>query len=106
MSGGPFQPACAPDDDNHVNFYENSPAPSWHATATAFGHNDMLDDAPMGCFLVCDACPSGPDRTGLRAISAGLTVALFRSALQGSDDALALISDSANFPGDVDLELK
>ena len=103
VAGGPFSPACAPIGDNHAQFFAASAAPSWHVTATDHGHNDLLDDAPQGCFLVCDVCP-GLERPGFRDLTGGLVVALMRAILQGDEAALDTLEDEANAPVNVLIE--
>jgi len=74
---------CAPAGDNHVQFYEASPSPAWHVITLGHGHGDMLDESEAAAAaLVCD---SGPNRAGMRRLTAGLLAAFFRATLQ--DDA-------------------
>ena len=76
--------ACAPEGDNHEQFYASSQTPSWHVVVSAYGHNDMLNDETPGCGMQCTLCPAGPDREGMRTVSAGLLVSHFASNLQGA----------------------
>jgi len=71
---------CAPAGDNHEQFYEASPSPSWHIITIGHGHGDMLDEPEAAAASAL--CPSGPDREGMRRLTAGLLAAFFRSALQ------------------------
>jgi chlorophyllase len=73
--------ACAPTGDNHVQFFGASQSPAWHVIATGHGHGDMLDEPEAIAAAVL--CTGGPDRAGMRRLTAGLLVALFRAELQG-----------------------
>jgi len=96
--------ACAPDGDNHVQFYAASAAPAWHVVASDYGHGDMLDeDAASAAALVCD---SNPDREPMRRLTAGMLTAFFRGALQGDVGAFALLSDVAAAPAAIVVESK
>ncbi|MFT6629327.1 MAG: chlorophyllase [Flavobacteriales bacterium] len=104
-SEGSFtSPACAPDGDNHVQFYEASGSPAWHVVATDYGHNDMLDDDPDGCFVTCTACAAGDARAPMRATTAGALVAFFRGALQGVPEAYNVLNSASGMPVGVVLE--
>lgn len=94
-SSGRFAPACAPEGDNHVEFYDAALAPAYHIVATDYGHNDMLDDDPAGCGFECAACPAGDVRALMRSASAGWSVALLRRALQGGEVTGALGGQAA-----------
>jgi chlorophyllase len=98
VSSGPLQPACAPEGDNHVQFYDASASPAWHVVATEQGHLDMLDAATPGCGMECSACPAGPDRAGMRLLTGGLLAAFFRGSLQGDGSAYVWLLDTAAAP--------
>lgn len=91
-----FAPACAPEGDAHVRFYDRTSAPIWHGVATAHGHNDMLNDD--GCGLLCTACLEGPDRASMRRYVAGQLVAHFSASLRGDADAAAVLTQPAGAP--------
>ena len=93
VQSGIFGPACAPAQDGYLSFYAASQSPVYELVATEYGHLDMLEDQPAGCGFVCSACEdgSGP-RSSMRSATAGWTVALMRSALQGSDNAIGALT--------------
>lgn len=96
--------ACAPDGDNHVQFYAASTSPAWHVVASDYGHGDMLDeDAAGAAALVCD---SNSDREPMRRLTAGLLTAFFRGALQGDAGAYSVLSDAAAAPAAIVVESK
>jgi len=103
--GFPAQ-ACAPEGDNHVQFYTASNSPAYHVVATAYGHNDILNDETPGCILYCTMCPEGPSRRPMRSLASGMLLALFRATLQGKTDDFAALYDEDNTPGVVELEHK
>lgn len=85
---------CAPAGQNHEQFYAVCRSPAWHVVVPHQGHTDMLNEGPaMLGRLMCDG---GPDRAGMRRLTAGLLVALFRSALQGDESAYAYLSDPSS----------
>lgn len=95
---------CAPEGRNHVQFYEASPSPAWHIVALDHGHGDMLDDREAA--LAAWFCASGPDRAGMRRLTAGLLTALFRGALQENPDAWLDLSRTEAFPVAASVESK
>lgn len=94
-SGGAFAPACAPEGDNHVQFYAASASPAWHLIADDYGHNDMLDE---GCGLICSLCPGGEDPAQMQEWTAGLLTTFLRATLQGEDALLATLEDVEALP--------
>jgi chlorophyllase len=101
-----FGQACAPDGDNHVQFYGASQSPAWHVVATDFGHMDMLD-ANSGCGFVCNACPAGQgDLADMRTLTAGMLVAFFRGSLQGDNASYSTLLDTSNAPANITAESK
>lgn len=90
--------SCAPEGANHQVFYDASPGPAWHIVATDHGHVDMLDEDCPVCGLTRFACPGGPDRAGMRRLTAGLLTAFFRGTLQDDPNALAWLTDAAAAP--------
>jgi chlorophyllase len=100
-----FGMACAPEGDNHENFYEALPSPAYHVVAPDYGHEDMLDD-DLGECSFCGLCEEGPDDGGLRELTAGMLTAFFRMTLQGVDDDEALLTDTASAPITIEAETK
>ena len=98
--------ACAPDGQNHVQFYGDSSSPAFHVITADYGHLDMLNDTTPGCGIECDICANGPERQGMRTLTAGLLTAFFRATLQGDGTALAFLTDKTMIPGNVTLEWK
>lgn len=86
---------CAPLGDNHVQFYESTPSPSWHIIATNHGHNDLLDD---DCGFQCGVCASGDNKALTRNLLSGTFVSFFRGALLDVSDDLDRLSDPQAFP--------
>ncbi len=101
-----FSPACAPEGDNHEQFYAASPSPAFHVIAPEYGHNDMLEDAPIGCTVECTSCLAGPSRAPMRTLTAGLLVAFFRATLQGDVQAFDYLTDTQSAPISVTVETK
>jgi len=96
--------SCAPAGDNHIQFYQASQPPAWHVVALNHGHGDMLDEADATAAAIF--CSSGPDRAGMRRLTAGLLVALFRAALQGDAAAYEYLSGRQGVPISVTSEFK
>lgn len=88
--------SCAPAGDNHEQFFEASTSPAWHVIALSQGHGDMLDESEAEA--ASTFCSSGPNRGGMRRFTAGLLVALFRTALQGDDSALTVLEGNTPSP--------
>ena len=95
---------CAPAGDNHEQFYAASASPAWHIVVPNAGHADMLDEATA--LAASSLCPGGPDRAGMRRLTAGLLVAFFRGSLQGDATALAYLTDRASAPLPIEFEAK
>lgn len=95
---------CAPAGDNHEQFYAASRSPAWHIVVPGQGHADMLDEPTA--IAAAGVCPSGPDRPGMRRLTAGLLVAFFRGSLQGDATAYAVLTDVAGAPLPVAVEAK
>jgi chlorophyllase len=106
VSTGPFSTPCAPEGQNHEQFWQACHAPAWHAVAPDYGHLDMLDDVTPECGATCTLCPAGPDRAGMRALTGGMTIALLRDVLQGGEDAATTLGDPATAPVDAIVEVK
>ena len=95
---------CAPAGDNHVQFYAASQPPAWHIVALGQGHADMLNEPEaMAAAMLCE---SGPDRAGMRSLTAGLLTAFFRAALQDDASSYRYLSDQAATPIPVFAEAK
>jgi chlorophyllase len=88
--------SCAPNGDNHVQFYAASQSPAWQVVALNQGHADMLDEAEAKAASAF--CASGPDRAGMRRLSGGLLTAFFRAALQDDASSYRYLSDQAATP--------
>ena len=88
VEGGVFEIPCAPPEVAYNHFFGNNPSPSWLVVATTHGHADMIDEEDYS-----DFCPGGPDRDGMRALTAGTLAAFFSGVLQVNDEALLLLSD-------------
>ena len=95
---------CAPAGDNHEQFYQASVTPAWHIVVPGQGHGDMLDEeaAAAAAWL----CPSGPDRAGMRQLTAGLLVAFFRASLQGDASAYTYLTRVSAAPLPIQVETK
>ncbi len=93
--------ACAPEEVGPRHFYEANPSPSWLITATELGHADMIDEEDFS-----PACPGGENRDGMRALTGGTLAAFFSGTLQGNENALPVLSDSAAAPVPVTVEMK
>lgn len=95
---------CAPAGDNHEQFYAASRSPAWHVIVPNQGHADMLDEPTA--VAAAGVCPSGPDRAGMRRLTAGLLVAFFRGSLQKDATAYAALTDAAGAPLPIVVETK
>lgn len=98
--------ACAPEGDNHVQFYAASASPAWHVVALEMGHLDVLDASRPGCGLICSVCVDGPNPAASRKLVAGLLTAFFRASLQGDGAAYAELSDEAAAPAPIMVEAR
>ena len=99
VEGGVFEIPCAPPEVGYNHFFGNNPSPSWLVVATTHGHADMIDEEDYGEF-----CPGGPDRDGMRALTAGTLAAFFSGILQGNEEALLLLSDVNAAPVPVEVQ--
>jgi chlorophyllase len=88
--------SCAPAGDNHVQFFEASESPAWHVIALNQGHGDMLDEPEAAAAAMF--CKSGPNREGMRRLTAGQMVALFRATLQGDDSSRNVLEGNTSPP--------
>jgi len=88
VEGGVFDIPCAPEEAGYNHFFDNNPSPSWLVVATTHGHADMIDEEDYQEF-----CPGGPDREGMRALTAGSLAAFFSGILQKNKKALPVLSD-------------
>ena len=93
VEGGVFDIPCAPAEAGYNHFFDNNPSPSWLVVATTHGHADMIDEEDYEEF-----CPGGPDREGMRALTAGTLAAFFSGILQKNKKALSVLSDEAAAP--------
>lgn len=87
---------CAPAGDNHVQFFEASASPAWHVIAKNQGHGDMLDEPEAAAAAMF--CNRGPNRGGMRRLTAGLLVAHFRATLQGDDSSRTVLEGNTPAP--------
>ena len=101
VEGDEFDLACAPEEVGPYHFYEANPSPSWLIVATENGHADMIDEEDY-----TDFCPGGPNRDGMRALTAGTLAAFFSGTLQGGKNALDVLSDMDAAPLPVIVETK
>ena len=101
VEGGVFEIPCAPPEVGYNHFFDNNPSPSWLVVATTHGHADMIDEEDYS-----DFCPGGPDRDGMRTLTAGTLAAFFSGVLQVNDEALLLLSDMNAAPVPVDVQSK
>ncbi len=96
--------SCAPEGDNHEVFFAAAPSPAWHVVVADAGHADMLDEEVAASAAAI--CATGPDRAGMRRLTAGLLTALFRGTLQGDARALEYLGPDAQFPRLVSVETR
>ena len=83
-----FKIPCAPEESGYNHFFENNPSPSWLVVATTHGHADMIDEEDFS-----DFCPGGPDRDGMRSLTAGTLAAFFSGILQNNRKALRVLEN-------------
>lgn len=90
--------SCAPEGDNHEQFYAASASPAWHVVAPDVGHLDLLDDELPGCGIICGVCTTGLDVPAARTTIAGLLTAFFRASLQGDVGSYDYLSSAEGSP--------
>lgn len=95
---------CAPEGDNHEQFYQASSGPAWHVIVADAGHMDMLNDDLGSCGLICAICPVGADRAAMRELTAGMLTAFFRATLQGDSEAVHYLTDPVSAPMAIEVE--
>ena len=98
---GVFKIPCAPEESSYNHFFENNPSPSWLVVATTHGHADMIDEEDFS-----DFCPGGPDRDGMRSLTAGTLAAFFSGILQNNKQALQVLSDTEGAPIPIEVQDK
>lgn len=98
-----FNQPCAPEGDNHVQFYEASAAPAWHVVATDYGHNDMLDP-DASCGMVCTVCAGGPTPELFLQLVSGHLTAFFRGALQQDAASFSVLTNTGAAPVAITVE--
>lgn len=96
--------ACAPEGDNHVQFYAASASPAWHVVAPDAGHADFYDPNCQPCGFIERACRPGANPAGSRQLAAGLLVAFFRATLQNDPTAYAYLTNPAAAPIPIETE--
>ena len=99
VEAGLFKIPCAPEESGYNHFFENNPSPSWLVVATTHGHADMIDEDDYEEF-----CPGGPNRDGMRALTAGTLAAFFSGILQNNKRALRVLSDTEGAPVPIEVE--
>lgn len=104
--GSGLNPACAPEGDNHVQFYNASSSPAYHSVALEYGHMDMLNDSTPGCGMVCTSCKAGPDRANMRKYTSAQLTAFFRYTLQGDNTMPDILTNTAKANIKVTMENK
>ncbi|QCD92244.1 chlorophyllase [Vigna unguiculata] len=102
-----FFPPCAPDGENHVEFFNESKPPKANFVAPNYGHMDMLDDVTPGIFgtvLAKCLCKNGKGPKKLmRETVAGLVVAFLRAQLDGDyKDFDAILDNPGIAPAKLD----
>ena len=97
---------CAPEGDNHEQFYGAAQSPAYHATVTDHGHLDMLNDDTSGCGMSCSACVEGSSRATMRQTTAGLLVAFFEASLKDRAEAYHVLRDGLGAPAALVVESK
>ena len=100
VEGTPFNIPCAPEESGPIHFYCSNPNPTWLVMATTHGHADMIDEENFSEF-----CPGGPDRDGMRALTAGTLAAFFSGILQANESALLVLSSPESAPVHVTMEM-
>ena len=101
-----FNQACAPEGDNHVQFYNASSSPAFHSVAVDYGHMDMLNDSTPNCGMVCTSCKAGPDRANMRKYTSAQLTAFFRYTLQGDNTMPDILTNTAKANIKVTMENK
>lgn len=100
--GAGLSGSCAPEGENHVQFFHAVPVPAWHAVAADYGHGDMLD--PLFAQLASGVCRSGRNPADMRRFTAGILVAFFSAALRDDDTMLEAIIIAP--PDFIDLDIE
>ncbi|CAJ1951999.1 unnamed protein product [Sphenostylis stenocarpa] len=100
-------PPCAPDGENHKEFFNECKPPCAHFVATKYGHMDMLDDetpGAMGTMMSKCMCKNGKGpRDLMRRTVGGLVVAFLRAQLdEKCKDFDAIITDPDLAPARLD----
>lgn len=94
--------ACAPEGDNHEQFFESSAAPAFHVVVPGYGHTDMMDPDMPPCGLFC--CPGGEDLAAMRRLTAGLLVAFFRATLGHDEGSYGPLRTADGAPLPIEVE--
>jgi len=100
-------PPCAPDGENHKEFFNESKPPCAHFVATDYGHMDMLDDetpGTIGTMMSKCMCKNGKGpRDLMRKTVGGLVVAFLRAQLDEQfKDFDAILGDPDLAPARLD----
>ncbi|KAK7364099.1 hypothetical protein VNO80_12491 [Phaseolus coccineus] len=100
-------PPCAPEGENHKEFFNESKPPCAHFVATEYGHMDMLDDETpgvIGTIMSKCMCKNGKGHRDLmRKTVGGLVVAFLRAQLDEKfKDFDAILGDPNLAPARLD----
>ncbi len=102
---GPGGMACAPEGDNHEQFWAAGSGPGWHVFVPGYGHTDMLDEVRDPCAPLCEGiCPGSEEPALMRQLTGGLLAAFFRLQLQGDAAAAPYLEATASLPLPVEIE--
>ncbi|XP_048236111.1 chlorophyllase-1-like [Ricinus communis] len=95
-------PACAPDEVNHAEFYNECRPPASHFVATDYGHMDMLNDdlsGLMGIMAKSMCKNSNKPKDPMRKTVGGIIVAFLKAYFYGnSRDYNTILQDPSVSP--------
>ncbi|KAF2314838.1 hypothetical protein GH714_036864 [Hevea brasiliensis] len=95
-------PACAPDEMNHEEFFNECRAPAGHFVTTDYGHMDMLNDNITDIVgrLTNSLCKSGVNpKEPMRRTVGGIVVAFLKVYFEGeSGDYMAIVKGTSVAP--------
>lgn len=98
--------ACAPEGDNHEQYFAAAGSPAWHLIALDAGHVDLLDEGSPDFAFTSISCSAGEDRDAVRGFVAGSMVAFFRTTLLDDATASAYLETPSLMPFPARLEQK
>ena len=99
--------ACAPEDENFRQYYDNGGSPAWLYTFPNAGHSDFTDpcaEAPGP--ITCRTCEFGDDPAAYRAINRALATSFFRLQLLGDEDFRPWVDSPEDFVTGVTIEVE